>query len=84
MNLVIPFSSSAPKETKSCLIDRARQPFTTTPSLANVVTKEKELQLHSRGVNDPKLHPPPFVSAEHSLEVEHRERATVDDQNRTV
>ena len=38
------------KETKPCLIDRARRkPFTTTPSLANVVTKEKELQLHSVG-----------------------------------
>jgi hypothetical protein len=36
------------------------------------------------GVKDPKLHAPPFVTAKHAFEVEHRERTTIDDQNRTV
>jgi hypothetical protein len=35
-------------------------------------------------VKDPKLHPPPFVTAEHAREVGHRERTTIDDENRTV
>ncbi len=36
------------------------------------------------GVNDPKLHPPPLVTAKDAFEVEHRERTAVDDQNRTL
>jgi hypothetical protein len=35
-------------------------------------------------VNEPKLHTPPLVSAKNALEVDHRERPTVDDQNRTI
>jgi hypothetical protein len=36
------------------------------------------------GVNDPKFHPPPLVTAKDTLEVDHRERTAVEDQNRTV
>lgn len=49
-----------------------------------IVTAVLDIDPSLGGVNDPKLHLLPLVTAKDALEVDHRERTALDDQNRTV